>query len=100
MKSPEQDEHGYPTEKTLDAIKEWPGSDFAGLIDFVGRAWQWEDRWHFDGKELCAITGGWSGNESLIGALQQNVLFWMMCWWASYRGGKFEFKLPEGGDSK
>jgi len=94
MDNPERDADGYPSERTLDAIAVWSHEDFAGLIDFVGMIWNWTDCWRVEGKKICAVTGGWSGNEDLIGALQRNYIFWMLCWQASYRGGKFEFELP------
>jgi hypothetical protein len=34
---PEFDAHGYPTEATLDVIRNWPWQDFDGLRDFIKR---------------------------------------------------------------
>ena len=39
-------------------------------------------------------TGGWSGNEDIIGALKKNYMFWSLCWYKSQRGGAFWFKIP------
>ena len=37
------------------------------------------------------ITGGWSENEEIVMALQENYLFWGLCWQESVRGGRYEF---------
>lgn len=95
--SPEFDKDGYPTEATLEAIKQWPHTDFAGLMDFCGEAWRYPDYWDrtFNGRRIEAHTGGWSGNESIVTALQDNFIFWTICWMESKRGGHFVFELPE-----
>lgn len=101
MTEPTFDKDGYPTEETLDAIKQWPHTDFAGLMDFCGEAWHWPKCWErlFNGRRIEASTGGWSGNESIINALCENeFFFWTMCWQESKRGGHYVFELPKGGD--
>lgn len=45
----------------------------------------------FDGKTLTLITGGWSGNEDILYALQDNIGFWNTYWQKTERGGKFTF---------
>ena len=91
------DKDGYPTEETLQEIRDWPHTDFKGLIEFVGEAWRYPEYWRvMDYADLSveASTGGWSGNESLISALYDNVMFWAMCWMSSKRGGHYVFKIP------
>ena len=95
MKRPEFDRYGYPTDRTLRAIAQWPSEDFKGLMDFVESAWKYPDYWVQHGQEICASTGGWSGNESLIEALSENRVFWLMCWMQSRRGGHYIFVLPK-----
>jgi hypothetical protein len=85
----------YPSEETLAAIEAWPLDDIAGLIDRIAAEWHWPEYFTVDGHRAVAVTGGWSGNESLIDAFQQNEIAWSLCWQASYRGGKHEFELPE-----
>ena len=40
---------------------------------------------------LYISTGGWSGNEDLIGAMQNNAMLWIMTWVSSRRGGHYTF---------
>lgn len=90
------DEDGYPTDEALERIKDWPYADFSGLFEFVAALWKWpnyltaED----DRRTYRFATGGWSGNESLIGALNSNVIARLMCWEASFRGGLTYWRLP------
>jgi hypothetical protein len=107
MLEPTFDKDGYPTEETLTLIKEWPHNDFPALIQFVAAAWKWGglrktpslieplfNKRHLDDDYWwCGATGGWSGNESLIGALMDNSIFWLFCWSASVRGGYYEFHV-------
>lgn len=108
MDAPELDVEGYPTEATLEAVRHWQVNGFADaerLLRFVQQAW-------WGGKDFCrprprrvrdwpggplerrwdVHTVGWSGNESLIGALHDNYLFWMFCFESERRGGHFEFR--------
>lgn len=92
------DGDGYPTEETLEKIRTWP-EDWNALLEFVRGAWMYNDRIlrsnceeeYHPGDLWCLSTGGWSGNESIIEALQGNAIFWLMCWWSSRRGGHFQF---------
>lgn len=107
------DSDGYPTEETLRMIAEWPWGDYKGLIEFVSGIWEYSDcgyGWQEIGKEdmfyglllgqekehtYTVSTAGWSGNESIVCALQDNYLFWGMCWFASRRGGHYCFVMPD-----
>ncbi len=96
--TPTFDSNGYPSEWTLDAIATWQ-YPFDGLMDFVKEAWSdmgiihedvlddsiFKDRNGIDVYKLA--TGGWSGNEEIISALQRNAIFWSMHWESSHRGG-------------
>jgi hypothetical protein len=93
--TPTFDSDGYPTEGTLEAIREWPYDNLPGLVAFVCDAWRYADYAKASGRTLELHTVGWSGNESLIEALQQNAMFWGLCWERSERGGHFWFELPD-----
>jgi hypothetical protein len=93
----------YPTEQELAAIRVWDVHDVPGLFDYVREIWNWPDMATMEGGMLRLATGGWSGNEDIIGALHDNLMFWMLCWQSSERGGLHWFKpwpapvvTPEG----
>lgn len=89
------DENGYPTDEELETITKWSYKDFPGLMDYVSTLWHWDNYFKKEGNHYTLVTGGWSGNEALIGALQDNRMFWMNCWELSQRGGLYEFEIPE-----
>ena len=102
---------GYPSEAELESIRSWPieeFSEFEKLLGYVGERWRYPDRWYRAKRRrrkkwpasrpertYYASTGGWSGNESLIDALQENQMFWMVCWEKSQRGGHYWFEVPK-----
>ena len=65
------DEDGYPEEHELKRIAEWPHDDWAALLEYVRERWTYQDRWTVADGKLFVSTGGWSGNEDLIRALQR-----------------------------
>jgi len=89
------DMSGYPDEEDLERIRKWSHDDLLGLVDFVRERWTFADwGWKLEACGLLSVsTGGWSGNEELIGALQGNYPFWGLCWESSRRGGHFTFDL-------
>lgn len=91
------DDDGYPDDEELERIEKWPYQDCEGLMDFVHSIW-WCASWGWtqDGDDIRASTGGWSGNESLIFAMQKNVMCWHLLWVSSRRGGHYEFELTRG----
>lgn len=97
---PTFDATGYPSQETIERIEQWPHDDHAGLMEFVREAWYYPDRFGSRGRTYRLSTGGWSGNEEIILALQQNVMFWSMCWQSSRRGGHYVFRLMKLGKDK
>lgn len=94
------DSDGYPTASELKRIQKWPHTDFEELLKYVRRRWQYADMgyWRQTQRRYYVSTAGWSGNESMIYALQKNPIFWAICWVQSRRGGHyiFELKKPKG----
>lgn len=100
------DDDGYPTDHALDIIERWHWSDSKGWFEFIKSIW-WAADWGW--KECDAIddvsgkksycyyisTGGWSGNESIIRAMEKNWLLWNTQWVQSRRGGHYIFELKE-----
>lgn len=95
----EFDKDGYPTEKYLKAIEKY---DFLSwdkvrsFIQFCKDGWSYPDRFRITGKNVLKVymsTGGWSGNESIIHAMQKNRVFWMVSWVKSIRGGHYWLEI-------
>jgi hypothetical protein len=89
-----------PSDETLERIRKWD-KNWPALIAFMREAWSdyglvreivpappEPRRWEF-------ITGGWSGNEEIIGAFYGNFLAQAVLWESAHRGGKHV--LVEGG---
>ncbi len=95
------DENGYSDEKSLKEIEKWDilKQGVQGLLDLVEENTHFGD-WSFciKGKHILRLeyhTGGWSGNEDVIGALRRNHLFWGMFWQKSERGGHYYFRISK-----
>ena len=98
------DEDGYPTDDCLLIIKEWHWSDSKGWFEFIKENWWYANiRWNENtaivrGKEVMQYsisTSGWSGNESIIAAMQNNGMLWNFTWVQSRRGGHYIFEDRE-----
>lgn len=98
-------EDEYPTEEQLQRIKDWDFKDSLGLAEFVVSIWHYGDPWAqlsawrkddfgHGYRELRLATGGWSGNEDIVGALSTNRMFEMLCWNSSHRGGLHIYHIP------
>jgi hypothetical protein len=98
------DDDGYPTDDACNKVKDWHFTsvdDWQNLLLFVQSLWRYPDWCTFKetlGKaynhyDWDISTGGWSGNEDLIRALEANNLFMAMCWEQSRRGGHYKFKV-------
>ena len=82
---------GYPEESELKRIREWPGDDIKGLMEYIEQQWQYPNYFREGRKYYYLSTGGWSGNESIMEALQENLIFWLFYWQSSVRGGHYKF---------
>lgn len=102
------DDDGYPDDASLEAIKAWDGPARV-LFDAIRDIWEYADIGYFQQEEgidqphdePCTIyrlhTGGWSGNESIIGALMANFAIWHRCWVSTTRGGHYVFHVRRAG---
>lgn len=93
------DDRGYPSEAELERIRKWPiamNRDIRNLLAYVQIRWMYARNFEYiplGDQEFTISTGGWSGNESLIAALEDNEIFWSMCWQATRRGGHYTFQI-------
>ena len=86
----------YPTKEELKKIREWPViinvPDFNKFMDFVHGIWHYVfGYWQQEGNIYHISTAGWSGNEDIIAAMQDNFVLWSMYWCQSQRGGHYIF---------
>jgi len=93
----ELDDDGYPTDETLDGIRNCSissPSDCEELMKLVVEPiWTFKNYIMKDDKTgyWFVSTGGWSGNEDIIEALQENALFMTLYWIQSRTGGHYIF---------
>ena len=101
------DDEGYPTEEYLEFIKLYKPDESLPLLAFVSDVIQlgwWMPKWGFKlhrkykGKRKLELhTGGWSGNEDVINAIQSNIYLThglMQCvMWK--KGGHYYFEIRE-----
>ncbi len=83
---------------SFQAIKSWElkkSQDYYDLAKFIIRNWKYDDYISLRGRKFKLSTGGWSGNEEVMSALDQNKMFNMVCWESSKRGGHFVYELPK-----
>jgi hypothetical protein len=103
-------EDDYPTDEALARIAAAKPRE---ALELAERAWHWGGRVtrelkpeelalmiarNDEGAEYIRFaTGGWSGNESIISALEDNTMVRAMCWQLSAHGGLhiYEFPLPD-----
>jgi hypothetical protein len=95
------DDNGYPSDEELKAIEEYdlPGG-VEGLVDMIKDLWHYECGFVRKGKVLELHTGGWSGNEDIIDALERNMCFFMFYWQKSERGGHHYFEITDFQEEK
>lgn len=87
------DEDGYPDDKELETITKWKGDDLSGLMAFIKPLWKYSDcgYWEEEKNLYYLHTGGWSGNEDIIGAMKKNYIWWAFFWCQAERGGHYIF---------
>lgn len=82
----------YPTEEQIETIKKWNPADLHGLMEFIQKIWTFADwGWRQEDQIYYISTGGWSGNEEIIEAMRDNLIWWAFFWEQSKRGGHYIF---------
>lgn len=98
----------YPSKADLRFIRTYDFSKkpLKPFIEWLEDEW-WAPEWGFTLKKktdeftggkvmvLYLSTGGWSGNEDRIRALEKNKWFYLFYWESSRRGGHYEFRFSE-----
>ncbi len=100
------DKDGYPEQEELDGIKDWPhgwgptgNNSYRDLMDYIRERWWWAENFGWEMREHGTRatyelhTAGWSGNEDIIQAMEENHTFWGICWQCSERGGHYKFEV-------
>jgi len=97
------DKDGYPLKAELKEIEMWSHisslGDMQRFVNFLKGLW-WLNAEGFRKYEKSGIvyielhTYGWSGNEEVIGVLQE-TLFWTFFWQKSERGGHYYFEIKK-----
>jgi hypothetical protein len=102
------DEDGYPTLDALSLIENWHYSDPVNWFAFISEIWYMTDwgwnsfvvdhRWKKGVKvtEHHISTAGWSGNESIIKAMEKNEMLWWLTHAQTTRGGHYLFEVEMG----
>ena len=98
------DDEGYPTDEALEVVEKWHWLDSECWFNFIKGIWHLSSwGWH-EGEEpdewnekdinyrYTISTAGWSGNESIIYAMEKNHMLWSMTWVQSRRGGHYIFE--------
>ena len=99
------DEDGYPTNEALTIVELWPFEDEKGWFLFIEKLWYMKSFGWTEGEaphdwnkdkivyRYDLSTAGWSGNESIIRAMEENDALWHMTWVQSRRGGHYIFEV-------
>lgn len=92
----------YPTDEAITFIEQFRGSPHA-LTTLVTNLWQLTDVTVTNvvddldrhAKQVVFVTGGWSGNEAIIEALN-STSYRMLGWESSERGGRHVYRFSNG----
>jgi hypothetical protein len=84
----------YPSAAELLKVTQWKFTDRASLdafLEYIRGLWFYPDRFVLTRRSLYLSTGGWSGNDRVIAAMQKHPTFWLLWWKKSKRGGHYWF---------
>jgi hypothetical protein len=92
------DDEGYPTDAALARMRRWAyDAGYLSLLGFVQSCW-WAAGWGWSEPRryhYSISTGGWSGNEDIIDALESNHQFWTQCFKSERIGGHYRLYVPK-----
>lgn len=107
----EMDADGYPNDEAVEALAAVDVQSFedcAVILETLRAIWRWPSyfkrgslrgvRHHPDwpSRRLWRVsTGGWSGHEDLLGALERNAMFQSFAARSWSRGGHYVFETQE-----
>ena len=87
----------YPTKEQLNIIRHWSPLSPLTLIEYIKPLWEEYGTIRLTGKKIKKLymaTGGWSGNEDIIRAMENgDNLFFSLWWQKSERGGAYWFRI-------
>lgn len=101
------DDDGYPTDDWIAAMSQandalsaarWMRDKFPEFVWAIGNTfepnvYQGKDDFDHDILVIRYSTGGWSGQEEFINAVESGPCGWLYLWsWR--RGGHYEFRIP------
>jgi hypothetical protein len=93
------DGDGYPTEDALVRIELWSAMDIDACLQFVKSLWYYPQYVRVSNtpkaKRYRFAAAGWSGNESLVSAMEANLALRGACWVSSHRGGVHVYDVPK-----
>lgn len=101
--------YGDLTKKSLMAIAKWEpdfskSNIYGDFYDYLKACWNpdygsiFESEADDGTKLICFSTGGWSANEAVQDAMNQNSLFKMFAWESSHRGGLSKYVAVISGE--
>jgi len=85
----------YPSRAELRKLATWNSSDLRGALEYARSLWLYPGMARRYGRKYTFITGGWSGNEDVIAAIEKNLVLHGLCWKASFSGGKHVYDIPK-----
>lgn len=90
------DDDGYPTEDTLTALKNWDHTKKEQFYEYAKQHWYYPEAFQrYDTPRFIVYsfsTCGWSGNEDLVAAMEQ-TLIWRLTAWSWRTGGHYQCRI-------
>lgn len=97
--------YDYPTDEDLAKVENWDGN-WRECFAFIRSIW-WMPEWGWHEETVkdelfdrlvtrySISTGGWSGNESIVAAMERNRWLMIFFWIQSRRGGHYIYEMPD-----